>query len=558
MKISHLRRLVVVIVCSLLLFSGAAVADANYTVSSGVEYTTDSGLKVTAGTNHTISDDPFVDSESVRLNNVTFSSSGLSNVTVNQFDGSWTNVSGLEINNTVRINASDKQAVRVQDGIDDLHLRSIDTSESDVDLIYSASSTTTLRLESQPSVGLVAVDMETGEQLATTSVGDGGVATFDLPSGDYNVDIRTRPSELQVFYETDPDTLINDSSFNLSVRFFSQSDTNTVIERPVTNGTVSLANIPTDQRFVVTIQSDNNAGLTYRRIIIDSIVKTEQIYLLRDSEPQSQIIFNLDDPTGQFPAEVTQLYVEKPITKDYDLDGEEETRYQTIAGDTFGATGEFSAILQSSARYRLRVETDAGDQSRILGAYSVSGSTTVPIQIQRIKPQSDTDSGASVYGGIGPNGDSLTVRYRDPDSRTSEVRYSVKYPNGSTWISETTRTSTPFSDTYILPAGGNGSDYTVNYEYDRAGETISDSFVASAINEIADRTGIDGGLLSAISIVIILAVIGLVTLVKTELAPFSGTAAASLLTILGFISIPSPILGIAGAVSVLTIFGGRR
>jgi hypothetical protein len=50
---------------------------------------------------------------------------------------------------------------------------------------------------------------------------------------------------------------------------------------------------------------------------------------------------------------------------------------------------------------------------------------------------------------------------------------------------------------------------------------------------------------------------GLTAIVNKSLAPAAGASMASVLTILGTVAIPAPMLGISGAIGVLAIIGGR-
>jgi len=51
---------------------------------------------------------------------------------------------------------------------------------------------------------------------------------------------------------------------------------------------------------------------------------------------------------------------------------------------------------------------------------------------------------------------------------------------------------------------------------------------------------------------------GLVVIANERIAPITGTAVASGLTIVGTIAIPMVVLAVAGAVSILVVVGGAR
>jgi hypothetical protein len=50
---------------------------------------------------------------------------------------------------------------------------------------------------------------------------------------------------------------------------------------------------------------------------------------------------------------------------------------------------------------------------------------------------------------------------------------------------------------------------------------------------------------------------GLLVIVSPKIAPIGGVGMATMLTTLGTINLPAPVIGVAGAVSVLVVVGGR-
>lgn len=365
------------------------------------------------------------------------------------------------------------------------------------------------------------------------------------------------PSELKIYHETNPSKLIDENT-SFRVRFFVEGNEK-IIEKQTSNGTVSLEGLPADQWFIVTVRANNSSQYTYRRIIVDSLIETQSVYVLNKSKRNSEVIFQLDDPTGQFPPEETTLYIEKPITKDFDGDGDNETRYAVMAGDVFGAAAEFPMILQDDSRYRLRVKAD--NSSRILGAYSVHGDDVQPLLIERIAPRGNTSTGSAIYGSIEDpeNGDRrLAIRYRDPGKKTVSVTYRVLYENGTVWIENTTRTVDSFADFYLLPNNTSAdASFTVEYEVTRKNSSYAGSFQAGQIPAIATRFNMNPQVLGIVSWVAILSMMGLTVIVNPSLAPISGTGMATVLTIMGTVTVPAPILGISGAIGVLVLMGGR-
>jgi hypothetical protein len=355
-----------------------------------------------------------------------------------------------------------------------------------------------------------------------------------------------------VYYETQPETLVTDPNVSATVRFF-PLDGSDPIERDVQSGVVDLTGLPVGQDFVVTLRDEGNRSdsLEFRRVYVPSIFETQRVFALRENESTSTIVFELLDPTGSFPPQETVLVIEKPMT----ING--TTKYWPITGDTFGATSRFPAVLETGARYRLRVISEEGE--RIVGAYNVYGSTTETIRIQRIEPEAD-DREVGVVDATLTQADgtaTLTVLFRGDDPETT-VRYNVTNMNGTVVVPDTTSQSSNFAHVYDFAANGSVG-FTVHYTIEYPdGSTTSGEVGVGELASIADRFGIDPQVLAIISYIAILASMGLVVIVDRTLAPLVGTGVATLATILGTVTISPAFLGVAGAISVLTIFGGRR
>lgn len=430
------------------------------------------------------------------------------------------------------------------------------------------------------SVDVTFYDGADDSEISTDTLTANGTATatFENPEGgsnswfatvsdEYGNEVTTEtftfnaPSEMRIYSETEPSELISDD-VPLRVRFFIGSDEEQVIEREATDGTVSLEGLPVDEQFIATVRANDTSEFTYRRIVVDSLIETQDVYLLNRSEPNSEIIYQLDDPTGEFPPEDTVLYVEKPITKDFDGDGTNETRYETIAGDVFGASAQFPVVLQQDTRYRLRVESDSGS-TRILGAYSVTGDAVEPLQIQRVQLGGEQEAGAVLTATLEGEGAArrIAIRYRDFDGETGTVEYRVvDERTGEVYVENTTRQDVQqFADFYNLPENASAEEsFAVEYTITRDGETRSGRVFAGDLPEIIDRFGVGDNVLRVVSILFIFAGMGLVVIVNPTLAPITGFGIASLLNIVGAFAVPNVVLGMAGAISVLFIVGGGR
>jgi hypothetical protein len=337
--------------------------------------------------------------------------------------------------------------------------------------------------------------------------------------------------------------------------------------------------VPTDSRITITAlntDGSNATGLVYRRITIPSVTEQAEIYLLNATEADTAPVeFRVDDRTGgEFPPGGTRFLIEKPIRKDFNGDGSNTTRFQVISGDSLGNSREFPAILERDERYRLRVVNNDGDV-RQLGSYTVRGASNPVIEIGRISlGTEDSERGyasdlqliAEDVDGDGVDEQLVRVAFKDVNEQTRNLNYKVVNTNtNNTTFSDNiagplgTHTNTQV----VAPQAGDGDSYRLEWDAER--ETDNGSFkqieserFAGGLPPIADRLPIDPRWLELVSFVSIVAIAGLVVIINSAVAALATTAWASLLTLIGFVAIPAPALGLAGAVAVTAIVGRAR
>lgn len=225
----------------------------------------------------------------------------------------------------------------------------------------------------------------------------------------YNV---TVPGTLYIRSETDPGQLVTDAQVNLTYYAGDQ-----IYRRTTSDGTVDLSGLPIDQPIIALAQAD---GYFTRTAIITSVYEQDSLYLLNDSITSHQIIFDITDPTGEYPGAETALMVQRDIN----LSGTVEWR--TVAGDVFGAQGVVTD-LEAGERYRLVIRNlETGDRT-VLGAFTPTGDQAVTLEpasaVVDINVSSDTAIG---YGGTrSSDGESLIVEYSDPDQTTDTLTFRV-------------------------------------------------------------------------------------------------------------------------------------
>jgi len=161
-------------------------------------------------------------------------------------------------------------------------------------------------------------------------------------------------------YDEETLNVLEDANASVQVYVDEAADSDpTIIEANVTNGTIDFAELglPPDRSFVVVADAP---GYLPRRIFVPSLYDTQRAYLLPNETDHVESILELRDYSGQFRDENTVLLVQRGLNGSY----------QTVQGDYFGATGEFSVQLAYNVRHRLVLYNTQTDEREVLGTYT--------------------------------------------------------------------------------------------------------------------------------------------------------------------------------------------
>lgn len=364
---------IAVVIAVLLLPAGFAVAsDLTHPATAGVTYETNSGVSVTLGDDRDVAAVPFEDDNTFRDGDLRVSGSdaeltagdqGFTDdpVTVTDVDASGSvTVERLDLNREFTIEDGDVSTIQVED-------YQVDNGESD--FAYASDNGVTIRLDGVEQVNIAAVDVATGEPLDTSDAQGDGSVTFDLPEGSRQIRLEPTPSELEVRDEQNPDESLTEID-DMTIEFYEQSTSNpdNIKSVEVTDGTADMDGLDTTTSFIAVAEAN---GYANRRIFIDSLFQTQNIYLLDESADSVTVEYELDDFSGNYPQADTVMVIEKNI------DGE----WTPIQGDFFGATGKFEAQLLRDTRHRMRVvNVESGDE-RVIGAFTPPQSSLETVTI---------------------------------------------------------------------------------------------------------------------------------------------------------------------------------
>jgi len=131
------------------------------------------------------SDNPFNGTDAVLVNNVTISAGGPADLTVDRFEGTWTNVSSVNATqNTIKVDPDDKQSVTLETGDNSSSVAFRDAALDDtVDVVYTASGSLNITVTGLPASTDVTAASAGGTDLGTETTDGSGTATFSLPGG---------------------------------------------------------------------------------------------------------------------------------------------------------------------------------------------------------------------------------------------------------------------------------------------------------------------------------------------------------------------------------------
>ncbi|MDB2226194.1 hypothetical protein PM023_16225 [Halorubrum ezzemoulense] len=367
------QTLLAVVFAVLLLPAGAVVAQtATFTATENVQLGTNSGVIVTLGdareppSDFTEGNTTFVDS-SLRLNG----SDADIEVTDGTYGGNTISAQQIEVSGSLTIERTDlARSMTITDGdATQLQLREYALDDNQSDLAYDSENGLTVELGGFNEVGIVAVDTGTGEPLDSDIVEADGTATFELPAGQRTIALELAPSELRVFSEQNPDQLLSDVN-DLTIEFYEQSANNpdNIESVEVVNGVADMEGLDPTVSFVAVANAD---GYANRRIFVDSLYETQELYLLNESADSVAVEYELEDFSGNYPQAETVMVVERNINGEW----------TPIQGDFFGATGKFEAQLLRDTRHRMRVVNIETGEERVAGAVTPQQSAVETVTI---------------------------------------------------------------------------------------------------------------------------------------------------------------------------------
>jgi len=359
------------------------------------------------------------------------------------------------------------------------------------------------------------------------------------------------PANLTVRNESDPDEILD--TVQAEVTFFAN---NQVITRTTSDGNFSLAGLPTGQTILADVEAP---GYQDRRVLIRSLYQQQSVYLLNDSVSAVNIDFQLDDATGKFTAEGTELAVQRPLNQSG------TTTYRTIVADELGADKELPTTLEQGQRYRLVVRSTSGE-TRTLGSYLADGPESPEIiPIGSLSFSTNTEAGTNIGAQLRELSNSRDVQivYSDEQDATRYLNLTVTNTDTGNEILNTSILNPQQRHIETVPVPAAAPDnvtFNVSYETVRVAENdTSGVILVGDTPDPATDWPVDSTILTYAGWLFTFALAGWFGLREPRVAPLATVILASALSILGVYHIPPVMLGLAGVTAVTyAVAGGER
>ena len=491
------RTLIAVIFAVLLLPAGFAVADSlTHSATAGVTYETNSDVEVTLGDDREDVDAvPFEDDETFRDGDLRVAGSD-AQITAGDgaFSGDPVTISEVDVTGSVTVERVDlSRSFTIEEGdANQFQMRDYEVDNGESDFVYDSDAGLTLTLDGLQQVNIAAVDVGTGEPLDVDDASADGTATFELPAGTREVRLEPTPSEIQIRNEENPDELLTDID-DMTIEFYEQSSGNpdNIESVEVVDGSADMEGLDVTASFIAVAEAD---GYANRRVFIDSLFETQNIYLLNESADSVTVEYEIEDFSGDFPQAETVMVIEKNINDEW----------TPIQGDFFGATGKFEAQLLRDTRHRMRVVNVETGEDRVIGSFTPpqssletvtilpDGSITVDEGFERILAQPAIGSIPAAQGA------EFGVDIQDGDEPVQSWDIEITLMNGSEETTLATRSGSGVSvETFELDlrdAAGGTVIATVDYETPERSGTVR---LSRSIREhFAGSQGLIGGLIT--------------------------------------------------------------
>lgn len=361
--------------------------------------------------------------------------------------------------------------------------------------------------------------------------------SYGVQGFDSQTETMTVPATLEIRNETPQHGKITTGTVELI--FYEEDDDNpTIVNRTVTNGEVDLSGLPVGSKFSIHIEAPNHHT---RTILLDSIYNQSTIYMLQTSTTSVEQTFDLQDSTGNFPGDGTDLKIQRAINDSVYSASGTGFNWTTVAGDSLSAAGTFTVDLETNTRYRIVVENEDGDV-RILGTHTpTTDGAIVALKVGEVIADPEDSGDRYRYNASYTNNTAsnnvVSFEYNDSQQETSEVSVVIfEHRNQSNVLFANTTFNGPLGSlavTETVPSDQEDTAWVVKAVITRNGNQYIIREVVGPRNFI--MTDMPNWLVVVISIGSIWMVAGLFSRLNGEVGALAVSGLAALYWYVGFL-----------------------
>lgn len=535
----------------------------------GGKFNASQGPEVTLGNTYNLSGGQLATDESINVSSrdngwINASGGAGSKVTIEQINGTWTNVSSVSGSNNITLQPNDKNFTRVSGPLDSFKWHeNISVEDGETDFIYDASGEATVIVETNASEGTQygAIDVDSNTGLDVAVAGPNGQINFtEMPSGQYDVRIAKLGS-LEIRNESEPHGLIKGATVQL--KFFETNQQLLASADPQIeefedddgDGSVELTGLEVNKQFIVSVKAANHHN---RTVVIEDLAQQRSVFLPHKNRSTREIQFVVNDQTGDFGERAT-LTIQKTINRSHYNGTPDGFSWTNIAGDNVGSTNQIVVELMHEDRYRIKIENADGSKTRILGHHVVKMDDTLTMTIQDIEINM-TNVSTAIQIGFEKDEEQNQVQFsfNDSEELTEDLEVII-YERGN-------RSNEIHNTTYSGPLGGLlveedvsaeqiNKTWVVEFSGDRDGKTIDGQYLTSGQRPDIDITAIPDWVRHYASVFVILLI---PTLLGGQRAGTAAIVATSVAAVLWWVQWTPPEISILSIILAATLAVGFK
>lgn len=180
-----------------------------------------------------------------------------------------------------------------------------------------------------------------------------------------------------VFKNEDENEILYEHGINLELQGIEGDDSIRTVQKPAYSEILDISHLPGDRYAATARQSSGSPDLNQRK----KILKTDADHTIWMNEPDNLVEaeFILDDDTGTFSAENTEIYLRRPLPPDNDTQS-----FGAITSGEFDASDSFVTRITEEVRHTIRIENDKG-QTRQTGFVEATTNRIITLDVGSIE-----------------------------------------------------------------------------------------------------------------------------------------------------------------------------